>query len=178
MLGSDPHSAPSSGAVFPAHRRPVTGTTAYAGPVPGADPIAARDGADGWALRRCPDRAVPLARRPAPRVAVASSTTSADRRPASDSRAAARFHATPSAVGQARRFAAETSQSWALPDPLVENLVLVLSEIVSDAARYPMAVSVEVELARHRDSVELQVRAHGSYSPTVTLTQKVLLLAP
>jgi hypothetical protein len=73
-------------------------------------------------------------------------------------RASARFHATREAPGQARHFVATQLSAWGVSDRKCDDVVLAVSELVSDAARYPMAVGVELELARRGDRLHLEVR--------------------
>lgn len=68
-----------------------------------------------------------------------------------------RLLATVEAPAQGRRFVATILDSWDCSSDLRDDLVLVVSELVSEAARYPLAVSVEIRLTRRRGRVELAV---------------------
>lgn len=68
-----------------------------------------------------------------------------------------RVLATVEAPAQTRRFVGQVLQSWGCHATTRDDLVLVVSELVSEAARYPLAVHVEVRLTRRHGRVELAV---------------------
>ncbi|RZS86809.1 hypothetical protein EV189_2225 [Motilibacter rhizosphaerae] len=80
----------------------------------------------------------------------------ARRRPA-PFRRSARLLATSEAPRQARHFVAAAVAEWQADPALVDDVVLVVSELVSDAARYPLAVAVEITLAARAGRLELVV---------------------
>lgn len=68
--------------------------------------------------------------------------------------------ATVEAPAAARRFVRATLDAWGCvgaSEEVREDLVLVVSELVSEATRYPLAMHVEVRLTRRAGRVELIV---------------------
>ncbi|RKS77553.1 histidine kinase-like protein [Motilibacter peucedani] len=68
-----------------------------------------------------------------------------------------RLLATVEAPAQTRRFVADILGAWGVAADVRDDVVLVVSELVSEAARYPLAVHVEVRLTRRAGRIELAV---------------------
>ena len=77
-----------------------------------------------------------------------------------------RVPATVEAPAQARRFVGEVLGSWGCDQETQDDLVLVVSELVSEATRYALAAHVEVQLTRRYGRLELAVSDACPEPPT------------
>ena len=68
-----------------------------------------------------------------------------------------RMLATVEAPARSRRFVEEVLVAWGCAQDVRYDLVLVVSELVSEATRYPLAADVEVRLVRRHGRIELSV---------------------
>ncbi|MFL5793327.1 MAG: ATP-binding protein, partial [Actinomycetota bacterium] len=72
----------------------------------------------------------------------------------------------PSSVAEARRFIAARAAAWSFPDPAREQLVLIGSELVTNAvlhARTELVLTLELR----RDRVRISVRDHSQAPATL-----------
>ncbi|MCW2724884.1 MAG: histidine kinase [Frankiales bacterium] len=67
-------------------------------------------------------------------------------------------------VQSSRRFAGETLRAWSMPDALVDDVVLLTSELVTNALLHGQA-PVEMRLREGVDHVVLEVEDHATYLP-------------
>jgi anti-sigma regulatory factor (Ser/Thr protein kinase) len=67
-------------------------------------------------------------------------------------------------VQLSRRFVAETLRAWSLPEPLVDDVVLLTSELVTNALLHGQA-PIELRLREGVAHVVLEVEDHATYLP-------------
>jgi anti-sigma regulatory factor (Ser/Thr protein kinase) len=73
-----------------------------------------------------------------------------------------RYPRLPSSVGAARDQARELAAAWGVPPGIIDSLVLILSELVTNAVRYGQDPEVRVDIDLERTQLRIDVHDGGT----------------
>jgi anti-sigma regulatory factor (Ser/Thr protein kinase) len=81
------------------------------------------------------------------------------------------FRAHPSALYEVRRFVRERGSDSLLPDQIVEDLILAVSEACANSIIHTTSRDVRVTWLVEGDCIEVQVRDHGVFKRQVRMAE-------